>query len=195
MTLLNSIEFSLDSETAVVGGVSGGKCMLVAMPVKLGSVGSIVQYIEQDASSAPTVISRIPGYNIFLVGVGGSVHVYLLEKKQLKKIQKIAGVVNGLMTDMCIKGNVLYLKANKEPSLCMLVFGIPTGGRPIMRLPPYSQRVIRHHHISLNGNLEKIWIDQYNKIVYAGGGLGITTLKKDKVTGQLVQVRSEVPVF
>lgn len=191
MKSLNSICFSFDSQSAVVGGIAGGKCMIAAMPVKITPGGAVIQYIEKEDNNGPTVITRFPGYDYFLVGVGGNVYGYVLEKNlRLKRIQKIPGIATGIISDICIKGNVAYVKGSGEKILNVLVFGSTSSVSNA--IPRYSQRVVRHHHVNLKGNLEKVWVDQFNNVIYCGGGLGITGIKKDKLTGQLVQVKAEV---
>lgn len=191
MKSLNAIEFSCDSETAVVGGNSGGKCLIAAMPVKVAAGGAVVQYIEKEDNGAPTVISRLPGFDFFLAGVGQNVYVYSLEKNlRLKRVHKIGAVAAGIINEICIKGNVAYVKGNGENVLNVLLFGAKLPLTP--QIPKFAQKVMRQHPVNLAGNLEKVWVDPFNNTAFCGGGFGLTGLKKDKLTGQLVQVRAEV---
>lgn len=188
---VNSIELSQDCSTMVVGGNSGGKCMIVAGHSKLAGTSAVVQYIEKQDNSAPTVIARFPGYDYFLAGIGGNLFVYALEKNlRLKKVHELKGICNGIISDICVKGNTVYLKANCDNILTVVLFG--ESLKMTASVPMFGNKIMRQHHVSLNGNLEKIWVDPFNNVVYAGGGLGMSALKKDKLTGQLKEVRADV---
>lgn len=168
--------------------------MIISMATKIATSGGTIQYLEDEKNAAPTIITRFPGYDIFLLGVGPNLYVYALEKNfRLKQIQKYEGVITGVMSDMCIKGNTVYMKGSQENALKIIVFGAsPSRGLAVPDVERFSKRLVRHHPVNFGGNLEKIWLDEYNNIIYCGGGLGITGLKKDKLSGQLVQIRTEV---
>jgi hypothetical protein len=193
---MNCIEFTFDSKYMLVGGGSSKGYFLVVANASIKSGKVSCAYLDDQKNVVPTVISRFAGQDVFLVGVSGSVYAYSLQSNiKLEQIHKFPNVCLGIITDICIKGNIAYCKGSQEPEVKILVFNYQASKSQHSEIAAYNSCIIRPYQLQTATNLEKISYDRYHRWIYVGGTLGLTALKEDGLTKDLIQVSSSVDFF
>lgn len=190
---MNCIEFSDDSEVMLIGGGAEKGCFFAASNSSVKGNKVSVLFLEDQKNAVPTVLNRFSGQDVFLLGVAGNVYVFKLHKNlKIEQIHRYGNVCEGILTDICIKGNMAFCKGNKEKDIKILVFNYQ-GSKPCKsEFPQYNANIIRPYMLRTSTNLEKISYSGPSIWIYAGGTLGLTALKEDPLTKEYVQVASQV---
>lgn len=180
----------------VVGGSDGKRSFVAALNANVQPFNIAANYLEEPENIVPTVINRFPGQDIFVVGAGGSVYIFQLSSgTNLEQLRKHSNICTGMMTDICIKGNTVYCKANGENKLKILVYNYQRSRKVSEKenqIHAYHSFIIRPYQIHHTGNFEKIAYNEHHGWIYVGGTMGITALKEDSITNQYVQFNCQV---
>lgn len=152
----------------------------------------------------PSVIKRLNGADILFMGSFKHILVLQFLNNKFALLHTIQNAHTDLVTDMAVRGNIMYSKGLKESFVRVTRFGQAAPSlppvAPIITSPSEEVFVPKRYNIYKTnkvlfepvGVLEKVAVAPKGNVIYTGGSAGLNLLKFNDGTQRFEQIKSPV---